>query len=151
MKESFNEFSEDIYLVYIQIDSLNNVTAVNSSAFLDSVDGWILINEGMGDKYHHAQNNYLDKPLTDENGLYNYKLVDGNIAERTEADKAPELSRIDSQREIAELKTKLAQTDYIAAKIAEGSATVVEYSEEIRKRREWRARINELEESIERK
>ncbi len=83
--------------------------------------------------------------MTDENGVFNYKLVDGNITERTEADKAPELSRIDSQREIAELKTKLAQTDYIAAKIAEGSAAVEEYSEEIRKRREWRERINELE------
>ena len=41
--------------------------------------------------------------------------------------------------------SKLVETDYIAAKIAEGSATVEEYSEEIRKRREWRARINELE------
>ena len=89
--------------------------------------------------------------MTDENGIYNYKIVDGRIAERTEADKYPELSRINSQREMGKLKVKLAQTDYIAAKIAEGSATVEEYSEEIRKRREWRARINELEESIERK
>ena len=32
--------------------------------------------------------NYLDKPLTDGNGLYNYKLVDGKIVERTETDKA---------------------------------------------------------------
>lgn len=25
----------------------------------------------------HAQNNYLLKPLTDERGVYRYKLVDG--------------------------------------------------------------------------
>ncbi len=136
---------EETYRVYIKTDKNHNITDINSSAFLDGVDGWVEIDSGTGDKYHHAQGNYFDKPLTDENGLYNYKLVDGNIAERTEADKAPELSRIDSQREIAELKVKLAQTDYIAAKIAEDSATVEEYSEEIRKRREWRARINELE------
>ena len=135
----------------MKTDDLNNVIAVNSSDFLSDTTDWTLIDEGVGDKYHHAQNNYLDKPLTDENGLYNYKLVDGNIAERTEADKSPELSRIDSQREIAELKTKLVETDYIAAKIAEGSATVEEYSEEIRKRREWRARRHELEVSIGRK
>lgn len=136
---------ENISKVYIKTDISGDIIAINSSDFLSHITDWTLIDEGMGDKYYHAQNNYLDKPLTDENGLYNYKLVDGNIAERTEADKAPELSRIDSQREIAELKTKLAQTDYIAAKIAEGSAAVEEYSEEIRKRREWRARINELE------
>ncbi len=136
---------ENISKVYIKTDISGNITAINSSDFLSHITDWTLIDEGMGDKYYHAQNIYLDKPLTDENGLFNYKLVDGNITERTEADKAPELSCIDSQREIAELKTKLAQTDYIAAKIAEGSATVEEYSEEIRKRREWRERINELE------
>lgn len=142
---------ENISSVYVKTDISGNITAINSSDFLSDITDWTLIDEGTGDKYYHAQNNYLDKPLTDENGLFNYKLVEGRIAKRTEADKAPELSRIDSQREIAELKTKLAQTDYIAAKIAEGSAAAEEYAEEIARRREWRARINELEESMERK
>ncbi len=136
---------ENISKVYIKTDISSNITAINSSDFLSDITDWVLIDEGTGDKYYHAQNNYLDKPLTDENGLFNYKLVDEKVTERTKEDKSLELSRIDSQREIAELKTKLAQTDYIAAKIAEGSATVEEYSEEIRKRREWRERINELE------
>ena len=147
MEENYYES----YKVYIKTDENHNIADVNSSAFLNSTDGWTEIDTGVGDRFHHAQNNYLDKPLTDENGIYNYKLVDGRIAERTEADKYPELSRINSQREMEKLKVKLAQTDYIAAKIAEGSATFEEYSEEIRKRREWRARINELEESIGRK
>ena len=46
---------------------------------------------------------------------------------------------------IEELKQKLADTDYIACKIAEGSATVEEYSEIIRERQMWREEINKLE------
>lgn len=49
------------------------------------------------------------------------------------------------RREIAELKAKLVQTDYIAAKIAEGAATRDEYADELAERRAWRDRINELE------
>lgn len=136
---------ENISKIYVKTDISGNITAINSFDFISDVTDWTLIDEGTGDKYHHAQNNYLDKPLTDENGIYNYKLVDGKIIERTKEDKAPDLALANASREIAELKTKLVETDYIAAKIAEGSATVEEYSEEIRKRREWRARINELE------
>ena len=136
---------ENISKIYVKTDISGNITAINSFDFISDVTDWTLIDEGTGDKYHHAQNNYLDKPLTDENGIYNYKLVDGRIIERTKEDKAPNLALANASREIAELKTKLVETDYIAAKIAEGSATFEEYSEEIRKRREWRARINELE------
>lgn len=142
---------ENISSVYVKTDISGNITAINSSDFLSHIIDWTLIDEGTGDKYHHAQNKYLDKPLTDENGIYNYKLVNGAVIERTNEDKAPELSHIDSQREIAWLKAKLSETDYIAAKIAEGSAAAEEYAEEIARRREWRARINELEESMERK
>ena len=46
---------------------------------------------------------------------------------------------------IAELKGKLAETDYIACKIAEGVATREEYIEEITKRAEARIIINEFE------
>lgn len=132
------------YKVYIKINANEEITAVNSSEFLPDTKGWIEIDSGIGDKYHHAQNNYFDKPLTDENGLYNYKFVEGAVIERTNEDKASDLTHIEAQNEIAELKTKLAQTDYIAAKIAEGAATKEEYAAEITQRREWRARINEL-------
>lgn len=71
--------------VLIQTDGKNRVTAINSSRFADG-DGWIQIDEGYGDKYHHAQNNYLPKPLTDERGVYRYKLVDGLVAQRTQAE-----------------------------------------------------------------
>lgn len=49
------------------------------------------------------------------------------------------------EKEVAALKARLADTDYIAAKIAEGSATRKEYAEEIAMRQAWRDRINELE------
>lgn len=45
---------------------------------------------------------------------------------------------------ICELKQKLADTDYIACKIAEGSATVEEYAETINQRQIWREEINRL-------
>lgn len=71
--------------VLVRTDSENRVTAINSSGFVDG-DGWIQIAEGYGDKYHHAQSNYLPKPLTDERGVYRYKLVDGLVAQRTQAE-----------------------------------------------------------------
>lgn len=133
------------YKVYIKINANGEIIEVNSSEFLTDTEGLIEIDSGIGDKYHHAQNNYFDKPLTDENGLYNYRFVDRAVIERTNDDKASELTRIEAQKEIAELKTKLAQTDYIAAKIAEGAATKEEYAAEITQRQAWRERINELE------
>ena len=47
--------------------------------------------------------------------------------------------------EVAELKEKLADTDYVVIKIAEGAATADEYAGVIAQRQQWRARINELE------
>nr|DAW46725.1 MAG TPA: hypothetical protein [Caudoviricetes sp.] len=71
--------------VLVQIDDAGRVTAINSDAFV-SGDGWTAIDEGEGDRYRHAQNNYLLKPLTDERGVYRYKLVDGLVAQRTQAE-----------------------------------------------------------------
>ena len=49
---------------------------------------------------------------------------------------------------IEELKQKLADTDYVIIKIAEGSATKEEYSDVIKERKEWREKINALEKEI---
>lgn len=133
------------YAVYAKTDDKNVITAINSSAFLSNTSSWTEIDEGEGDKYHHAQNNYLSAGLTDENGIFNYKLTDGKPVLRTAEEKAPELERVAAAQEIAELKAKLTATDYIAAKIAEGAATREEYAEELAERASWRSRINELE------
>ena len=45
---------------------------------------------------------------------------------------------------LMELRDLLKNTDYIACKIAEGSATKDEYAETIEQRQMWRKEINEL-------
>lgn len=47
--------------------------------------------------------------------------------------------------EIGVLKEKLADTDYLAIKYAEGELSAQEYEETKRQRKAWRNRINELE------
>jgi len=58
------------YGVYISIDPEGRIYAVNSDAFLLNLTGWIKIDEGYGDKYHHAQGNYFNKPLVDMRGIF---------------------------------------------------------------------------------
>lgn len=81
------------YTVYIRVDGAGRVININSSAFLSNVDGWIKIGRGFGDKYQHAQGNYLPGPLLDKRGICRYKLLDGALVERTaeemEADVKP--------------------------------------------------------------
>lgn len=74
----------DEYLVYIRADDAGRVVDINSSAFLQDTDGWVEIDRGNGDRYHHAQGNYLYGPLVDERGVYRYKLADGTVVERTQ-------------------------------------------------------------------
>ena len=50
--------------------------------------------------------------------------------------------------EIYTLKQQLAETDYIACKIAEGSATAEEYADIIADRQRWRGEINSLESEL---
>lgn len=80
--------------VYIKIDDNTNITDINSDIFIKDLRDWIKIDEGTGDKYAHAQGHYFNKPLTNENGVYNYKYIDGVIIEKTPeeiAEETPEL------------------------------------------------------------
>ena len=72
------------YIVYARINDTGRIIAIDSSAFLSDTTGWTEIDSGYGDKYHHAQGNYFDKPLYDERGMCRYKLVDGKPVERTQ-------------------------------------------------------------------
>lgn len=75
--------------VFIQTDTNNNITAINSGSFIDDINDWVKIDEGDGDKYAHAQNNYLPKSITDEYGRYNYRYVKKKVREIPEEDKPP--------------------------------------------------------------
>lgn len=72
------------YAVLVRTDEQNRITEINSSAFVADANGWTKIDEGWGDKFHHAQGNYLPKPLMDERGVYRYKLEEGQAVERTQ-------------------------------------------------------------------
>ena len=74
----------ELYTVYIQIDDASRIIAINSSAFLPSTEGWIAIDSGAGDRYHHAQGNYFPKPIYEERGIPVYKYIDGEVLERTQ-------------------------------------------------------------------
>ena len=80
---------DENYIVYAKTDTENNITEINSSAFLADTTGYIQIDEGMGDKFHHAQGNYLEKGLVDEYGRYNYRYVDEQVVEIPETEKPP--------------------------------------------------------------
>lgn len=138
----------DTYKVYVQTDSNSHITAVNSSAFLANPTGWMQIDEGTGDKYHHAQGNYLDGGLTTPEGVYRYKLKDGKAFLRDDLDAAIAAIKAaeDKQKQITDLKEKLTETDYAVIKIAEGAATKEEYAKIIASRAAWRAEINALQE-----
>lgn len=74
------------YIVYAMVDDAKRITAVNSSAFLHDLAGWTKIDEGHGDRYHHAQGNYFSKPLMDDRGIWRYKLENGKAVERSQED-----------------------------------------------------------------
>ena len=71
------------YKVFVQMDEQNRITAINSSAFVPAEWG-IEIDQGTGDRYHHAQGNYFDQPIYTEDGIPRYKLQGGKVVERTE-------------------------------------------------------------------
>lgn len=71
------------YTVYAKTDVNGNITALNSSAFVN--ENWgTEIDRGVGDKYHHAQGNYFPGGLYTYDGIPRYKLTGGQPVERTE-------------------------------------------------------------------
>jgi hypothetical protein len=80
------------YIVYVKTNTEGHIIAVNSSEFLADTTGWIKIDSGFSDRYHHAQGNYFAKPIWIGDGVYRYKLVGDCPVERT-AEEIAEQSR----------------------------------------------------------
>lgn len=135
------------YRVYVKVDKRGVITEVISNAFT-SGDGLIEIDSGTGEKYRHAQTAYFENAIADEDGVFNYKLDGGVVKPRSEDEKSEERVLLANEREISALKSALAKTDYISAKIAEGAASAEDYSEKLAERAAWRSRINELESDV---
>lgn len=73
----------ELYHVFVRVDGSGRILEINSDAFLTDTSEWTQIDEGVGDRYHHAQGNYLPKSLYDDRGIPRYKLQDGKAVERT--------------------------------------------------------------------
>lgn len=113
-----------MYKVYAKTDSAGSIISVNSDVFLPDTDGWTQIDEGEGDRYHHAQGNYLEDGLTNEFGIYRYKLVDGILTERSLEEIQEDIDAIPppppdplvvTQKAATVMFRALAQTDVITA------------------------------------
>lgn len=76
------------YKVYVSLQD-GYITSINSEIFLseEEIQTMTEIDKGQGDKYAHAQSQYLEKGLVDKYGRYNYKYVEGNVVEVAEAEK----------------------------------------------------------------
>lgn len=82
-----------------------------------------------------------------EDGTYGVVVRDATPEEEAEFHKPIEGYRPEPF-EIEELKRRLADTDYIAIKFAEGWLTAEEYADVRAERQAMRDRINELEKSL---
>lgn len=90
----------DKYRVFIIVDEFNRILDINSDAFWEFSDRMIEIDEGSGDRYHHAQGNYFPAPKYDERGIPRYAYVpDGSpkwrerTQEEMDADYVPPVSK----------------------------------------------------------
>lgn len=102
------------YKVYVSLQD-GYITSINSEIFLseEEMDAMTEIDKGQGDKYAHAQSQYLEKGLVDEQGRYNYKYVNGKVVEVTEADKPtieePKAEPTEQEKINAQLMLQIAQ------------------------------------------
>lgn len=121
-------FNMDPYIVYVRIDDMDRIVSINSSAFLTDTNGWIEIDRGFGDKYHHAQGNYLPMPLYEERGIPRYKLVESKPVERTQ--KEIDADYVEPVSQPSETDTALVELAALeaenAARLDEQDAALVE-------------------------
>lgn len=101
------------YTVYVQVNEGGCVVAVNSSAILTSTQGWVEVDRGSGDQYHHAQGNYLPQPLYTNDGIPRYKLEKGEVVERSPEEIAADLAGL--VEPVTPLEQLRADVDFLAA------------------------------------
>ena len=75
------EMIEQPIKVYVKVNDKNEIREVGSSIFIKDLTGWIEIDSGFGDKYAHAQSQYFNKPLINEDDMYNFKYINGKVVE----------------------------------------------------------------------
>lgn len=104
-----------MYKVYVKLNEDKCIASINSEIFLsnEEMQSMTNIDEGEGDKYAHAQSQYLEKGLIDKYGRYNYKFVEGKLVEVAEGDKPtieePKAVPTEQQKINAQLMLQIAQ------------------------------------------
>lgn len=104
--------------VYIKIDSLNRIIQCEggyTTGNIDNIEEWILIDEGIGDKFNLCQSHYFDGGLYTDDGIPRYKFESGTISLRTDGE-------IESERESATV-TQPSMAERVA--ILEGDSAVL--------------------------
>lgn len=102
------------YKVYVSLSD-GYIKSINSNIFLSEEEIGLMteIDKGQGDKYAHAQSQYLEKGLADEQGRYNYKFVEGKVVEVAEEDKPtieePKAEPTEQEKINAQLMLQIAQ------------------------------------------
>lgn len=105
---------ENEYKVYVSLSN-GYITSINSEIFLsqEEIQTMTEIDKGQGDRYAHAQSQYLEKGLVDEQGRYNYKYVEGKVVEASEEDKPkvvePKAEPTEQEKINAQLMLQIAQ------------------------------------------
>lgn len=94
------DIEQSLIKVLIKIDDDNNIIKITSSVFSKD-DELIIIDEGNGDKYAHAQSQYLGDGVLDEYGRYNFSYINGQI-EKIVYDDAPQV-QVDLNQVVMEL------------------------------------------------
>ena len=92
--------------VYVLPDVSGRITRIDGGITVGNIrdfTGWVLIDEGYGDRYNLCQGNYFPQPIIDDRGVYRYKLVDGKPVERTQEEMnadymPPEVKPTDAER-----------------------------------------------------
>lgn len=94
--------------VYAKIGKDNKIVGIEGGYTTPAdLNGWVLIDEGEGDKYRLCQSHYLPKPLTDDHGIYRYEW-NGAVFERSQA-------AMDADR--AEIEPEPTEFDRLAAQV----------------------------------
>ena len=99
------------FSVFVKVDENGRIIDINSSLFLKDHSGWVEVARGVGDRFQHAQGNYLPKPVFNM-GVPAYKMEMGEIKERSEEEiradiKAPEKTEIEKRIETIEKTVKV--------------------------------------------
>lgn len=88
MSEEMMEEQPEVFQVYARPNEKGEVVKIFSTCFFQPQEGDVLLKEGSGDEFVHV--GYYK--VHDENGLPNYKIVNGALADNDKSGYAAELA-----------------------------------------------------------